>query len=246
MIDPAPKVEAAKASAAKPRMAPDVEPATASMHADVENAPAPVVESAFAEPAADHGPIGGSSTKPAASEAELKQSRNIISADVKMGVEALRATRSVSFEAHAAVIIGPVERNICEKYIPCYAERVFISYGEAKRHILVVGDNIFVYVDISDASPLYTIPLIDLVPQREDPDHPSFYSHTISPEANSGLPFDNRSKESLEIVFLNDKKGRIAFQFAFDKNETGDDIFEKFVAAILSSKAKSKVGKQIG
>ena len=111
MTDPAPKVEAAKASAAKPRMAPDVEPATASMHADVENAPAPVVESAFAEPAADHGPIGGSSTKPAASEAELKQSRNI-SADVKMGVEALRATQSVSFEAHAAVIIGPVERNM--------------------------------------------------------------------------------------------------------------------------------------
>jgi hypothetical protein len=47
------------------------------MHADVENAPAPVVESAFAEPAADHGPIGGSSTKPAASEAKLKQSRNM-------------------------------------------------------------------------------------------------------------------------------------------------------------------------
>ena len=50
MIEPAPKVEAAKASAARPSAAPDevAEPAISSMRVSVDVAPA--VEPAFAEP----------------------------------------------------------------------------------------------------------------------------------------------------------------------------------------------------
>mmetsp|Transcript_25303 Transcript_25303/g.45589 ORF Transcript_25303/g.45589 Transcript_25303/m.45589 type:complete len:236 (-) Transcript_25303:102-809(-) len=229
MVEPAPKVEAAKASPAKKASAVKAKPCTVPDDKPIIP-PAPAVGPAFAEPPTERGSLMESAEKSATATAEQSQK--------KLGVEELRATQRVLFESPAAVIVGPVEKDICQKMIPClwFDERSFISFGEVKRHILIVGSNIFVYVDFTDPSPLYTIPLLDLVPKREDPNNPDFYSHTISPEANTGLPFANRSKESLETVLLKDRNGNIAFQLAFDTNEAGIDVLDKFVAAVISTK----------
>ncbi|KAL7529609.1 hypothetical protein ACHAWF_003049 [Thalassiosira exigua] len=229
MAEPAPKVEAARASAAKPRVAPEVSPAVASDHINAEVAP--TVESAVAAPPTERGSFAKSSAKHIdVAVAEQNQ----------LGVDALRKTKRVLFEAHAAVIVGPVERNTCDRLLPCFSERSFISYGEVKRYVLLVDGSILVYTDIMDPKPMYTIQLLELLPEREDPIKPDFYSHTISPEANTGLPFSNRSKESLGSVLLKDSKGSIMFQFAFDTNETGSDAPDKFITAVLSSKGGTK------
>lgn len=238
MIDPAPRVEAAVASAAKPRAAPEVEAAISSSKINTDRAPK--VEPAYADP------VEIENTTNAKEYTTTKN--NVAEQSQPVDAETLRAGGRVAFEAPAAVIVGSVDRNICEKILPCFAERSFISFGEVRRYILVLDDgnnkiakstygnttsvNIFVYTDIHDPSPLYIIPMSDLSPCKEDRRHPSFYSHTISPEANTGLPFENQSKESLETVLLKDRDGSIAFQLAFDKNEVGDDAVEKFVAAI--------------
>jgi len=151
------------------------------------------------------------------------------------GSEAFRATHNVSFEGPAAVVVGPVEKDLCQRCNPCFDERAFISFGEVKRHILVADRNIFVFLDVMGHSPLYTLTLSDLVPEIEDPNNPDFYSHTISPEANTGfrtMAFAAQSKESLESVLLKNRKGKIAFQFVFDKSVVGDDVVDRFLAAI--------------
>ena len=165
-------------------------------------------------------------------------------------MEAWRATQNVVFESPAAVVIGPVEKSMCQKSMPClFNERSFLSYGEVKRFILLTGQGIiFVYADVTAPSPLYTIPLLDpldLVPEVDDRDHPDFYSHTISPEANTGLPFDNESKHSLDTVLLKDDNGKIAFQFSFDKNEAGDGALDKFFNAIVLPKGRTKNGEKL-
>lgn len=223
MVEPAPKVEAVNASAATPCAAPgDVDPATAS-----------AVDPTFAGPRlTERGSFMESAVKTTAVAAD--QSQNL-------SVEALRATQRVVFEAHAGIIIGPDKKSLCQRLIPIlFDERSFLSYGEIKRYIVIMDNNIFAYTDATDPSPLYTIPLLDLVPKREDPKHPDFYSHTISPEANTGLPYANTSKATLDHAFLRDRNGNIAFQFAFDKNEVGDDASEKFITAVISSNGVTK------
>ena len=158
----------------------------------------------------------------------------------KISGEELHMHSKILFEAPAAVIIGQAEKSICQRMIPLlFDERSFLSYGECKRYILITNGTIFVYADITDPSPLYTIELAYLIPKEEDSNNPEFYSHTISPEANTGLPFQNKSKESLSTVLL--KKGKaIEFQFAFDKSEAGSDAAEKFITAVMSSKNDCK------
>ena len=171
----------------------------------------------------------------------------------KLSVDELRASAShtILFEAEAGVIIGQAEKSLCQRLFPLFDERVFLSYGEVKRYILLttdgIGTTIFVYVDITDPTPLYIIELSQSTstgqallmykPVKEDRNNPEFYSHTISPEANTGIAFqENKSRESLESVLL--KKGKdVAFQFAFDKSKAGGgkDVCEKFIAAVMSS-----------
>lgn len=115
-----------------------------------------------------------------------------------------------------------------------------------KRYILVVTskNTIFVYADVTDPSPLYIIELNGLIPKKEDSNHPDFYSHTISPEANTGLPFQNKSRESLDSVLLKRREGtkdKIAFQFAFDKNEAGKNASDEFVTAVSNATKDVKV-----
>ena len=236
-IEPAPKVEAAKASAAKPRAAPDVETAVSSGTAKVDCAPA--VEPGFAEPPTERGSLVQSVAAAATPNTPSSSDKQC----QKLDVESMRATNRVIFEAPAAVVVGGVDRNVCEKIFPCVAERSFISYGEVKRYILIMDTNIFVYTEATDPSPLYTVPFVNLVTFEEDRSKPDFYSHTISPEANVGLPFENQSKASLKTLILKDRWGSIAFQFAFDKNEAGDDAVDKFVAAILLSRIDESAKK---
>ena len=114
-----------------------------------------------------------------------------------------------------------------------------------KRYILVTSNStIFVYADVTDPSPLYIIELKGLIPTKEDSNKPDFYSHTISPEANTGLPFQNKSRESLDSVLLKRREGtkdKIAFQFAFDKGEAGENASDEFVTAVLNATKDVKV-----
>ena len=229
VVDPAPKVEKALAHAAEPREAPYADAALSSSGVKAE-VPLPA-GAAYADP-----PRGSLPEESISNPTSLSMK----DCDKKISVEELHMHSKILFEAPAAVIIGQAEKSICQRMIPLlFDERSFLSYGECKRYILITNGTIFVYADITDPSPLYTIELADLIPKEEDSNNPEFYSHTISPEANTGLPFQNKSKESLSTVLL--KKGKaIEFQFAFDKSEAGSDAAEKFITAVMSSKNDCK------
>jgi hypothetical protein len=219
---PAPKVEAATAEAVKPKAAPLAEQPVAS---SLTNAEKPAKSSYItAAPPPDASLTTDAEHDAARGENEKKYDAN----NSKPTVEALRATGKVLFEGYAAVIIGPVQKNLCKKALKCfYDERSFLSYGEVKRYIVILKDSntIFVYADADMPSPMYTIPLENLELEKEDPKNPHFYSHTISPDANTGVlgaPFsNNKSKASLDTVLLIDGNGKIAYQLAFDNSEEG-------------------------
>lgn len=236
MIDPAPKVGPATATPARPKAAPlGIEPAVPSEPADVDVAPA--VEPAYADPPSERGSMVVAATT-------MEEERG--GGTTSSGVEELRASCSVSFEAPAAVVVGPAEKSVMQRLIPRRLrrldERSVVSYGEVRRYVVVrsIGD-VHVFADVADRSPLYVVPLAGLVPRREDPDRPDYRSHTISPEAQcgGGMLAKNRSKGSLETVLLVDgggtEAGGIRFQFTFDRDEAGIDASERFVAAVLSS-----------
>jgi hypothetical protein len=236
---PAPKVEAATAEAVKPKAAPLAEEPVAS---SVTNAEAVSASFVCAEP-----PPNASLTTDADKDDDntnMKKYDDI----TKPTVEALRATGKIVFEGYAGVIIGAVHKSLCEKSFQCfYDERCFLSYGEVKRYIVIMKDShvIFVYGD-DDMSllPMYTIPIDELDCLHEDPNNPSFYSHTISPEANPGLlgePFsNNKTKGSLDTILLLDGKGKIAFQLAFDRSEEGESVLDTFMKAVVQASSPSK------
>lgn len=78
----------------------------------------------------------------------------------------------------------------------------------------------------------------------EDRDRPDFYSHTISPEADTATVrgktplMSNKSKGSLQSVLLKDEKDIIAFQIVFDLETDdeagGESAVEKFVGVVNS------------
>ena len=229
---PAPKVEAATAEAVKPKAAPLAEQPVASSATNAEKA----VSASFvcAEPA-----------PPNAYKDDDNNDIKKYDDGSKPTVEALRATGKIVFEGYAAVIIGAVHKSLCEKSFRClYDERCFLSYGEVKRYIVIMKDSnvIFVYGDADMPSPMYTIPITELDCLHGDPNNPSFYSHTISPEANPGLlgePFsNNKTKGSLDTILLLDGKGKIAFQLAFDRSEEGESVLHTFMKAVTPSKGK--------
>lgn len=239
---PAPKVEAATAEAVRPKAAPTVEEAVASSATHAEK-PA---NSSYVS--ASPPPNASLSTDADQATTEGNEKKHHGDNKSKPSVEVLRATGKVLFEGYAAVIIGPVEKNLCEKAFRCfYDERSFLSYGEVKRYIVLMkGSNtIFVYADADMPSPMYTIPLDNLQLEKEDPQNPHFYSHTISPEANAGMlgePFsNNKSKASLDTVLLIDDNGKIAYQLAFDNSEEGGGGGEKTLNAFIKAVSNAVV-----
>ena len=239
---PAPKVEAATAEAVKPKAAPLAEQPVAS---SVTNAEAVSASFVCAEP-----PPNASLTTDADKsndDTDIKKYDD----ETKPTVEALRATGKIVFEGYAGVIIGAVHKSLCEKSFRCfYDERCFLSYGEVKRYIVIMKDSnvIFVYGDADMSSPMYTIPITEFDCLHEDPNNPSFYSHTISPEANPGLlgePFsNNKTKGSLDTILLLDGKGKIAFQLAFDRSEEGESVLDTFMKAVYTLPSKGKEVKK--
>jgi hypothetical protein len=235
---PAPKVEAATAEAVKPKAAPLAEQPVAS---SLTNAEKPAKSSYItAAPPPDASLTTDAEHDAAMRRNEKKYDDN--NKNPKPTVEALRATGKVLFEGYAAVIIGPVQKNLCEKALKClYDERSFLSYGEVKRYIVILKDSntIFVYADADMPSPMYSIPLENLELEKEDKQNPHFYSHTISPDANTGVlgaPFtNNKSKASLDTVLLIDENGKIAYQLAFDNSEEGGGGGEKTLDAFIKA-----------
>ena len=229
-VAPAPHVEPATAAAARPRSAPVV---------DV----APSVETAVADPPPidiDDDPsrrshenavatIDQNSPTPA-SLSTLKEEEH--PKRTSLSIDNLRSTHTIIFESLAAVIIGPAQKDLCQKFCPCLGERSYISYGEIQRHILLTNDNtLFVYADSTDPSPLYTISLVGLKPEIEDARHRDVNSTTISP----GTEGTNMRMYELETVLLYDGKGKIQYQFAFDSNNASEiGVSERFIAAIQS------------
>jgi hypothetical protein len=149
------------------------------------------------------------------------------------GLEVLRASNQIIFESSAAVVVGPADKNALQKMIPRmlrkFDDRSVLSYGEVKRYIAVTSDGtIHVYAEATDPTVLYVIPLVGLVPRKEDPLNPYYYSHTISPEPEAFA--NSKSKRSIHTVLLV-KGGNIKFQFSFDTEIVGNDACERFVAA---------------
>lgn len=162
-------------------------------------------------------------------------------------IEALRESNKVLFESVSAVIPGQSEKNILQRTFPrIFDKRSFISFGEVKRYMVVVEENCYVFADATDQAPLYTIPTrskLYLLP--EDPKRPHFRSHTVSPEANTGLARKaNQSRRTLSTVLMVDDKGGIAFQFTFDKISSSEDVVDIFISAVEKSHRSSKVGNE--
>ncbi|KAK1737501.1 hypothetical protein QTG54_011787 [Skeletonema marinoi] len=190
---PAPKVEAATAEAVTPKAAPLAE---APVESSVTIAERPANASYISAAPPPDASLTTDAEQDASEGIEMKCDDSS-----KPSVEVLRATGKILFEGYAAVIIGPVQKNICEKALKCfYDERSFLSYGEGQYNIRIC--------DADMPSPMYTIPLEDLELEKEDPQNPHFFSHTISPEASAGIlgePFsNNKSKASLDTVLLID------------------------------------------
>ena len=249
---PAPKVEAATADAVRPKAAPLAEQPIAS---SVTNAEKPAKASYISAAPPPDASLETDADKEATAEDDDDNNKKNFICYSKPTVETLRATGKIIFEGYAAVIIGPVPKNLCEKSFRCfYDERSFLSYGEVKRYIVLMKDSnvIFVYADADMPSPMYTIPLEELSLEKEDPQNPHFYSHTISPEANTGLmgqPFsNNRSKGSLDTVLLVDGNGKIAYQLAFDNSKGGGgrgDTLDTFIKAVSKSSSLSAMGGNV-
>ena len=158
-------------------------------------------------------------------------------------VESLRLSKKILFESVCAVIPGQAEKNFFQKHFRALDERSYVSFSEAKRYVVLVEGNCLVFADATDPTPLYTIPIRNLHPQKEDGSRPHFRSHTVSPEANTGLPRANQSRDSLDTVLLTDDEDKIAFQITFDSLISGQDIVEKFLRSF--ELCKTGEGKRI-
>lgn len=236
MIEPAPKVEAARASAAKPQDAPAAAPAEISERVQAERPPG--VECVVAEPPRD----GGSFIRRRDGVVRY-DSNNYYGNKNKLSLEELRSAHGgkLPFEASAGVIVGPADKNFFQKLVKpvrIFNERAFVSYGEIRRYIAMVNANLLVYAEKSDPTPLYTIPISDLIASKEDPNRPDFYSHTVSPEANVGLPFSKKTRGCLDTVLLRDSSMKIVYQIVFDRLETEEGIADIFVNAVDSKREK--------
>mmetsp|Transcript_16040 Transcript_16040/g.32288 ORF Transcript_16040/g.32288 Transcript_16040/m.32288 type:complete len:239 (-) Transcript_16040:182-898(-) len=238
MIEPAPKVNAARASAAKPQDAPAAAFVEISERVQAERPPG--VECVVAEPPADGGSFIRSRDGVIGCDRNNNDGKNN-----KSSLEALRSAHGgkLPFEAPAGIIVGPADKNSFQKLVKpfrIFNERAFVSYGEIRRYIAMVDTNLFVYAEKSDPTPLYTIPFSDLIASKEDPNRPDFYSHTVSPEANVGLPFSNKTKGCLDTVLLRDSSMKIVYQIVFDRLETEEGIADIFVSAVGSKRERKR------
>lgn len=151
-------------------------------------------------------------------------------------VRVLRADGNVAFESYAAICPGAPEKNVLKRVLPwVFDERDFATYGELKKFCLIKSDEniVYVYADESHASPLYGLPLQDLVPILEDRKRPHKFSITISP-----LPNSNESPENMVTVLLTSGK-TLVHQFSFDTSKD-PTIARRFYDCVHIAKQKGK------
>jgi hypothetical protein len=204
LASPAPEVEAASAERAS-----IVEPATADRLTHVE--------AATAEPATPVEPAHVVTQKIRPVETPRTEG--------SLPVRVLRQDGNVAFESYAAIMPGAPAKNIVKRALPFwFDERDFAAYGDFKKFCLVTSSSLnsdhgaettaicYVYVDENHPSPLYALPLHDLVPVLEDRKRPDKHSITISP-----VPNTNESPETMVTILLKSSKtNKLVHQFTFD------------------------------
>jgi hypothetical protein len=210
LAEPAPRVEVAAAESA-----PYTEAATASTPQQSEpwkTSPAKPVE-----PATTYDP------KLHAPECVTKPSNP---PTMSLTVAKLRGGSGADLEFYAGVSRGAPEKNFLRRYLPLiFDERDFASYGEVKKYVLIKAGSCFVYGEESDPSPIYAIPLDNVVSILEDRDRPDKGSLTISP-----LPDSNKSPEGMVTVLLKYREnGKQAYQFTFDTERCDKALPKQFM-----------------
>lgn len=144
-------------------------------------------------------------------------------------VAALR--RGAHLESEAAVVARPDARTWYQKWFPVvFEERNFLSFGEARKLVLVKEGRCFVFHDEHSVAPLYAIPLRGgnddddgscPRPVLEDRKRPHPMSITISPEGVRNL-----ASESMSTVLLmssdDKKRDKILYQFTFKSSSEQD------------------------
>lgn len=236
LATPAPKVESAQAEPA-PRESTTaaIEPARAVQPAVALAAPQVDAARPYDNPR-QHAPPSVSKTP---------TGKSFLHAQLSWGVEALRANASrnntrkgtLDFEAYAAVIQGPPQKNIVRRCLPCiFDERDFIAYGEVKYFVAVWEQFCFVYAEESSQQPYFVVDLTLYVAVQEDPSKPDPKSYTVSPE-----PDTNKPRPTMITILLKSKKDfSQAYQFSF---ETKDDssLAERFLDAIRQAEDKNEM-----
>lgn len=210
---PAPKVEPAVASSVA-----STEPALADQAQQSE--PPHVLAALPVEPA-----IAGYDESP----------RNVQAQNSKpapLSVEALRGDRGSDFEAYAAVLRGAPPKNLLKTYFPCcFDERDFITFGEAKRYVIIKGPSCFIYGEQHDPSPLYAIPLEEVYAVQEDPNQLDPASVTVSPR-----PGDHSSPSEYSTVLLKYKTNHTqAYQLTFDTRTCDRGVAKRFLDVVQSA-----------
>lgn len=230
--------------------APPVEPAFAERASIVEPATADrlaMAEAATAAPATPVEPAHVLTSRGAPCETPRTEG--------PLPVRVLRQDGHVVFESYAAILPGAPEKNILKRALPFwFDERDYAAYGDFKKFCIITGTTTtsdhhhhqkqdhddaicYVYVDENHPSPLYALPLCDLVPVVEDRKRPDKYSITISP-----LPNTNEPPETMVTVLLMSKKtNKLVHQFTFDT--TNDPTRAQRFCGCFDRDKKKKVDK---
>jgi hypothetical protein len=153
-----------------------------------------------------------------------------------LSVSSLRGQAGATFESYAAVLRGAPEKNFLKVCIPCiYDGRDFVSFGEVKKYCLIKGATCFIFLENTDLAPLYAIPLDEVYPVQEDPNHPDPASITVSP-----VPGTNKPRKAVVTIMLKYRRDDSqAYQFTFD-TEQDASLAKRFIDAVEMGNAASK------
>ena len=223
LATPAPQVEKAEAEPAPREDSTNRTDAATLVEPAVAMGPAPRVDAARPyDDARQHAPPSVMN----ATTISLQEAQQSLS------VQALRAnvtnnTRGkLDFEAYAAVIQGPAQKNVARRWLPCiFDERDFVAYGLVKYFVAVWGQSCFVYAEETSLKPYFAVDLALYDASQEDPDKPDPNSHTISP-----APGTNKPRPTMITILLKSKSRphSLAYQFTFD-TENDPTLAKRFL-----------------
>ena len=153
-----------------------------------------------------------------------------------LSVDVLRGESGSDFEGYAAVLEGARKKNFFMATLRwMFDERDFVTYGEAKKYVLVKDNTCFVYADTSHPTPLYALPLDNVFAIFEDPDKPDKCSVTVAP-----VPNTNKPRKSMVTVLLKDRATKEqVHQFTFD-TEQDPTMAQRFYDCVQTMKGIRK------